>query len=1111
MKDFANFHVQRHFCRPMGLVAMWVGMICFSSFATTLIRYVSSASDDAGNDYHSYYSFSANEIYMGQCQNGNEITSGFRFIDLSILSPSEIANVFLEFTTDGPYQDPIILRIYGEASDHSLTFGVFDKPSDRSLTSTYVDWVLTTADVWSFQGRVRTPDLAPILREIVNRRGWRAGNAISFIIKTVGSTQAKHRRVYAFEREGMSKAAKLIVNEVLPSADLYTIRPRVMVIDFDPKIPSAGNALVSEIFHWNNPTWLGAVFKDDVEQDSHGIVQYQISKYIRGDYFPIKSDGFRYTTGSASEPGSYLYAMQHHTWHQPDAVDYYAFVRDYDLGRRVDFGEVDEYWIFGGPYFGYWESHMAGKGAYFVNSPPMTQVAAARLFVMFGFNYERGVGEMLENLGHRTESIMTHVYGSWSADPTHAWNRFTLHEQIRPGGAACGNVHWAPNSQYDYDWGNTRYVWSTHNDWLYNYPLLTGQREWVNCAAWGNGDIRLHHKWWFQRLPHVEGTTMEYGMVRLNNWWDYIYDFNRYPESGSTLAPGSFQGDLSKLDVHPFSRNGDDWRPQINQANFVVWHGFCGDHSEIFSARVDGSQLVQLTNGNYSCEYPVMNRHGRVVWQSYDGNDYEIFSANADGSDIIQLTDNSYNDWHPSINDSGIVVWDGWDGNDYEIFSAKYDGSQFIQITNHAASGGQPRDDIWPQINNQGRVVWMGYDGSQWHIFSASRVGTDLRKISSGNYRHEYPRINNNNQVVWHAWHSLHDAEIHGAGAIPSAGSDHVISANPYEDWYPQINDSGIVVWMGHNGVNWNIYRAQYDGSNRANISNSVTDQQHPQIDHSGWVAWQGYDGNDWEIFAYKDGHVYQMTNNDINDRAPDVANGHIVWHGDSGVPGSSDIFSHIEYGNSLKLGVKIWLQGFYRADDFMSTSLNDATLIPLTSPYADKRTVDHIPAQTVDWVYVQLSTPATGEIEAEKSFFIRRDGVITEIDGNTTELTMPSFHEGNYNVMVKHRNHLSATSATPIFLESASTCYYDFTIGQTQYRYPESAINIALNKWGVKSGDIDQDTYITTTDYLLWHNERVLAPTGYLTTDLDGNGLLDQQDFEIWWQNACQGSKSLP
>ena len=47
------------------------------------------------------------------------------------------------------------------------------------------------------------------------------------------------------------------------------------------------------------------------------------------------------------------------------------------------------------PYSGCWESTMAGKGAYDCNSPPVPGVDCPRIFVMMGFNYERGVGEML--------------------------------------------------------------------------------------------------------------------------------------------------------------------------------------------------------------------------------------------------------------------------------------------------------------------------------------------------------------------------------------------------------------------------------------------------------------------------------------------------------------------------------------------------------------------------------------------------------------------------------------------------------------------------------------------------------------------------------------------
>jgi len=62
-----------------------------------------------------------------------------------------------------------------------------------------------------------------------------------------------------------------------------------------------------------------------------------------------------------------------------------------------------------------------------------------------GFNYERGVGEMLEDYGHRTGSIMSHVYGGWDhRAPKTNWDRFTLYEKVAPGRAACGNVQYAP-------------------------------------------------------------------------------------------------------------------------------------------------------------------------------------------------------------------------------------------------------------------------------------------------------------------------------------------------------------------------------------------------------------------------------------------------------------------------------------------------------------------------------------------------------------------------------------------------------------------------------------------------------------------------------------------
>jgi hypothetical protein len=138
-----------------------------------------------------------------------------------------------------------------------------------------------------------------------------------------------------------------------------------------------------------------------------------------------------------------------------------------------------------------------------------------------GFNYERGVGEMLESFGHRAESIMARAFRGMRGS-SNIWERFVRHEKSHPGQAEMGNVHYAPNSIRDYDWGNSRQVYSGCDNW-YRYPDLSGEPSRVNCSEWGNGDTRLHHLWWLKHFPHVIGSS---GGLS-HNWWEYVIDPNR--------------------------------------------------------------------------------------------------------------------------------------------------------------------------------------------------------------------------------------------------------------------------------------------------------------------------------------------------------------------------------------------------------------------------------------------------------------------------------------------------------------------------------------------------------------------------------------------------------
>lgn len=319
------------------------------------------------------------------------------------------------------------------------------------------------------------------------------------------------------------------------SGELVPLRPRVLLIIYNPVVDSARGARLIQAMRWNDPDRLAAEYIADVRACSDGWVDYQIVQRVEVDALPTKVDGFRYT------PQEYVYVAQTHRGaHEPDAADYNAILEQFSILPRVAAGDIDEVWLFGGPYFGFWEATMGGAGAFFCNGTPLANTAqCARRFVVMGFSYERGVGEMLEDLGHRAEAILARVFGAedflhWTYTPARSpatvsgvtlnlFERFLCFDQIAPGKANVGTIHYAPNSHTDYEWGNPTPVRTCADDWNHfpNLPDPPDYRE-VDARAWGSGDIRAHHQWWLAHLPRAAGVTN--GVA--NNWWKYFIDVN---------------------------------------------------------------------------------------------------------------------------------------------------------------------------------------------------------------------------------------------------------------------------------------------------------------------------------------------------------------------------------------------------------------------------------------------------------------------------------------------------------------------------------------------------------------------------------------------------------
>ena len=145
-----------------------------------------------------------------------------------------------------------------------------------------------------------------------------------------------------------------------------------------------------------------------------------------------------------------------------------------------------------------------------------------------------------------------------------------------------------------------------------------------------------------------------------------------------------------------------------------------------------------------------------------------------------------------------------------------------------------------------------------------------------------------------------------------------------------------------------------------------------------------------------------------------------------------------VEGNEGLQVAPKVYLQGAALnpnagEESLMRDNLRLSNLIPTTSPYSDKLSCSNTVFNTsgadaiVDWVWVELRDETNNNIvRTSQSALLQRDGDIVDVDGTSTlQFLVPS---GNYNIAVKHRNHLGIITNTALNIAEGSVTIVDFT-----------------------------------------------------------------------------------
>jgi hypothetical protein len=149
---------------------------------------VSASSDDAEQGIFGLVSLRSKLLELGD-NGGDPGHVGLRFAGLDIPAGATILNAYVQFYAGRNQGGPASFSVRGEASDNAATFtyvrhGISQRPS----TTASVQW--TDVPAWKLGEAQWTPNLTPIVQEIVGRAGWSAGNALALVISGNGRRTA---------------------------------------------------------------------------------------------------------------------------------------------------------------------------------------------------------------------------------------------------------------------------------------------------------------------------------------------------------------------------------------------------------------------------------------------------------------------------------------------------------------------------------------------------------------------------------------------------------------------------------------------------------------------------------------------------------------------------------------------------------------------------------------------------------------------------------------------------------------------------------------------------------------------------------------------------------
>jgi uncharacterized protein YjiK len=173
---------------------------------------VAASSDDAEEAPSGSMSLTSSDLEL--VTDGSTVqTVGVRFAGVAVPRGAKITSVYIQFVADESQSEATSLSIRAQAADNAATFTSSSlNISARPRTNAFASWAPTPWTAGEAGSNERSPDLTPVVQEVIDRGGWASGNAMAFIL-----TGSGHRTAVAYDGAA-AKAAVLHVEFLPPSS-----------------------------------------------------------------------------------------------------------------------------------------------------------------------------------------------------------------------------------------------------------------------------------------------------------------------------------------------------------------------------------------------------------------------------------------------------------------------------------------------------------------------------------------------------------------------------------------------------------------------------------------------------------------------------------------------------------------------------------------------------------------------------------------------------------------------------------------------------------------------------------------------------------------------------